>query len=195
MVPITHTVDLPIAIADRTVTHTFQVMLNLSGPVLIGIDFWAKLGVVLPAPPNTATSTQPAVGEISAGLTPRTSDEDCRLREFLHRELSTFETVRGPTDLIEHRIRLTTDQPIKQRYQPRNPAMQSVIDQEVRKIKDAGVIEPWQSAWSSPVVLVKNKDGTYRFCIDFRKLNEVTQKDAYPLPHIAATLDKLQGAR
>ena len=58
-----------------------------------------------------------------------------------------------------------------------------------------GVIEPSDSPWSSPVVLAKKKEGKYRFCIVFVKLNQVTEKDAYPLPQINATLDKLRGAR
>lgn len=57
-----------------------------------------------------------------------------------------------------------------------------------------GIIEPSFSPWSIPVVLVRKKDGTPRFCIDFRKVNEVTERDAYPLPQVAATLDKLRGA-
>jgi len=58
-----------------------------------------------------------------------------------------------------------------------------------------GIIEPSTSAWSSPIVIVRKKDGKPRFCIDFRKVNEVTNRDAYPLPHISATLDKLRGAK
>ena len=58
-----------------------------------------------------------------------------------------------------------------------------------------GVIRPSKSPWSSPVVLVGKKDGSTRFCVDFRKVNAVTRKDVYPLPRIDETLDTLGGAR
>lgn len=59
---------------------------------------------------------------------------------------------------------------------------------------DKGVIEPSTSPWASPVVLVQ-KDGSTRFCVDYRKVNDVTRKDAYPLPRIDATLDTLHGSQ
>ena len=58
---------------------------------------------------------------------------------------------------------------------------------------EQGVIEPSSSPWSSPPVLVKKKDGTVRFCVDYRRLNEVTTRDAYPLPRIDECFDTLQG--
>ncbi len=58
-----------------------------------------------------------------------------------------------------------------------------------------GVIEPCDGPWASPIVLVGKKDGTTRFCVDFRRLNDVTRKDAYPLPRIEDNLDTLQGAK
>ena len=59
----------------------------------------------------------------------------------------------------------------------------------------ADVVEPSSSPWSSPVALVKKPDGSSRFCIDYRALNNVTRKDAYPLPRIDDTLDSLGGAK
>lgn len=73
--------------------------------------------------------------------------------------------------------------------------MQAIINEEVEKMLADDIIEPSHSPWSSPIVLVRKKDGKHRFCIDFRKINDVTHKDAYPLPQIPATLDKLRGAR
>ena len=100
----------------------------------------------------------------------------------------------GQTSLVKHEIHTGNQAPIKQRPRREPIGMQGVVKEELEKMLDKGIIEPSSSAWGSPIVLVRKKDNTVRFCIDYRKLNEVTTKDAYPLPRIEDNLDALQGS-
>lgn len=100
----------------------------------------------------------------------------------------------GKASVVRHGIK-TTASPIKQPIRRLPVALKKVVNTEVDKMLNDNVIRPSRSAWSSPVVLVKKKDQSWRFCIDFRKLNAVTVKDAYPLPRIDDTLDSLAGAK
>ena len=68
------------------------------------------------------------------------------------------------------------------------------MDDEIYSMYKSGLIRPSQSAWSSPVVLVKKKDGKYRFCVDYRRLNQITLKDSYPLPNMEDTIKQLDGS-
>ena len=71
--------------------------------------------------------------------------------------------------------------------------MREEADKLLEDMLKRGVLEPSSSPWSSGVVLVKKKDGLTRFCVDYRRLNKVTLKDAYPLPRIDDMLDSLSG--
>ena len=97
------------------------------------------------------------------------------------------------TSLVEHQIELKEDKPLKQPY--RNPlAYRQIITDEVNDMLKKGIIRPSTSPWASPVVIVRKKDGTIRFCVDYRGLNAVTKKDSFPLPRIDDTLATLRGA-
>ena len=69
-----------------------------------------------------------------------------------------------------------------------------IIQKQVKEMEARGIIEKSHSPWASPVVLVKKPDGTWRFCVDYRKLNAVTTRDVYPLPLIESALTHIQGS-
>ena len=101
----------------------------------------------------------------------------------------------GKTALIKHKIRLTDQTPFKERYRHIPPHMYNDVRAHIQEMLDIGAIHKSHSPWASAVVLVWKKDGGLRFCIDLRKLNEQTIKDAYSLPQIDETLDSLQGSQ
>ena len=101
----------------------------------------------------------------------------------------------GRTSLVRHSINTGDTPPIKQPLRRAPFKQQELIEAEVDKMLEAGVVEPSDSPWSSPVVLVKKKDGTQRFCVDYRRLNKATRGDAYPLPRIDDSFDTLAGSR
>ena len=101
----------------------------------------------------------------------------------------------GSCSIIKHKITTNEAAPIRQHFRRTPKAFEKEEEAYLQEQLDAGVIIPSDSAWASPVVLVRKKDQTVRWCCDFRKLNEVTIKDAYPLPRIDMCLDCLGAAK
>jgi len=102
----------------------------------------------------------------------------------------------GRTNIVKHEIEVEPGaRPLKQRFYKTGWTEKKFIKEEVERLLEEGIIQPSKSAWASPVVLVKKSDGKMRFCVDYRKLNEVTKKDAYPIPRIDEMLEALGGAK
>jgi hypothetical protein len=100
----------------------------------------------------------------------------------------------GRTSIVKHRIDLTDDVPFKDRARRVPPALYDEVRKHLKEMLAANVIRESSSPWASNVVLVRKKDNTLRFCIDFRRLNNRTVRNAHPLPRIEETLDALKGA-
>ena len=88
----------------------------------------------------------------------------------------------GRTSKLTHRIDTGTTPPIRQPVRHISPQRRDEVRQLIWDMLSKGVIERSTSPWSSPIVLVREKVGSIRFCMDYRKVNDVTRKDAYPLP-------------
>ena len=100
----------------------------------------------------------------------------------------------GTTRLVEHPIDVQEAQPVRQRPYRVPETKRQQIAKEVQKMLLSNIIQPSASPWSSPVLLLEKPNGEFRFCVDYRRLNEKTKKDAYPLPRIDETLDALGNA-
>ena len=141
---------------------------------------------------NSSLYDKLAIGELSTNI-------EKQLRILLSRYSHVFDwnndTI-GRTDLIRHKIILQEDTlPISHRPYRLSPLEAEYLQKELEKYCKLGVISPSNSPWAAPVILVKKKNGEYRMVIDYRKLNSVTKKDAYPLPRIDDLLDTLGKAK
>jgi hypothetical protein len=85
--------------------------------------------------------------------------------------------------------------PIFQRPRRTPLTYQQIMKSHIDELLKNGLIQPGSGAWASPVVMVQKKDRILRFCVDYRKLNQITKKDVYPLPRIDDILDTLNGAK
>ena len=95
------------------------------------------------------------------------------------------------TNLVQHHIETEDVNPIHTHARRIPFALREKVDKMVQDMLDQGVIKNSQSPWASPIVLVAKKDGTTRFCVDYRKLNAVTKMDVFPLPRIDDSIDIL----
>ena len=101
----------------------------------------------------------------------------------------------GCTSQLQHHINTGNAIPVRQPARRIPPYQREEVKALLNDMEKRGIIQPSKSPWASPVVLVRKKDNTLRFCVDYRRLNELTRKDAYPLPRVDDTLETLSGSR
>lgn len=193
---------VPIKLREVEKIMDILVVPDLNHSLILGVDFWARMGIVpdlrsgewkftsekedLDICPVTALNSKDHL----------THDQSILLDKLVSDSFEKMGDKLGCTNLVQHRIILKDNvEPIKQRYYPISPALLKHMDLELQDMLDKDVIEPSSSAWSSPIVMVKKKDDSWRFCVDYRKVNRVSQGDAYPLPMVSSILDRLRDAK
>lgn len=186
-------VTVPFSVRDHHCVLDVIVVPNVKHTLILGVDFWKSLGIV----PDLRRGEWSFSSDIVANVCGLSSVELPESQRIALESVVQFGVGDGKslgcTHLVKHVIR-TNSEPIKQRYYPLSPVLRGYVNEELDKMLELGVVRPSNSPWSSPIVMVKKKDGSYRFCVDYRKVNAVTQKDAYPLPYISNILDMLRDA-
>jgi hypothetical protein len=130
----------------------------------------------------------------SASPTIVAPDLEALLSEF--EDIFSAPAALPPRRALDHAITLdSTAHPVNSRPYRYSPLQKDEIERQVQEMIAAGLITNSMSPFASPVLLVKKKDGTWRFCVDYRKLNSVTIKNKFPLPIVDELLDELAGTK
>lgn len=206
MVTVRHQVEVNFSLGPLQATYNFHVLPAASADAILGTDFQREFKIV----PDVGAGivTVKGVGQVPMlnWVTPKLAlvlqipddlktDQDKRLRDLL--KPAFFATTEVPFGRVRdyvHTIDTGDARPIFQPLRRTSPADRGIVRDEVEKMLAAGAIRPSQSPWASPVTLVPKKDGATRFCIDFRRVNDVTVKDRHPLPRVDDMLEAMRGA-
>lgn len=192
-------VSLPIVLCEKVKIINALIVPNLPHTLILGMDFWKEMQII----PNMFSGEWHFKNSSQLDTTTQLAlissdqldlDQKSRLDKLIDETFQGMGSKLGCTTLVEHVIR-TSSPPLKQRHYPLSPPILKQVNEELTKMIEDGVVEPSNSPWASPIILIKKPDGRYRFVVDYRQLNKVTTKDAYPLPFVNATLDKLRDAR
>ena len=126
------------------------------------------------------------------------SDLNCeqqqQFQHFLSKNRHVFATSiseLGNSDIYSHRIETRDAAPVTQRFYRQTPKVRQEMERQINELLENDIIEPSSSEWRSPVVMVKKKDGSLRFAVDYRKLNKVTTNMSWPLPRLNDIWDTL----
>ena len=124
------------------------------------------------------------------------SDKRLELKQLFLEYEHLFPDIPSRTDKIYHDVDIIDgSKPVKQHPYRMNPVKQQYLREEVQYLLDNDFIEPSQSEWNSPCILLPKPDGTFRMCTDYRKVNSVTKTDIFPIPRIDDCIDNIGHAK
>jgi len=188
------------------------VMVSNFGPGQAIIGKNSILGFAEPfqGPMLAAITEEEATKNRPTGQDPSTSDDPAedvdlseapehlhkQIREMLRTHSESWDGTLGTIHATEHAIVTPTDAaPIRALPYRTGPIKRQIMADKINKMLKLKAIEPIHSAWGSPVVIVRKKNGQARFCVEYKRLNNITKKDAYPLPQTEDCLESLGDAQ
>ena len=134
--------------------------------------------------------------DLDQKLSHLSSDKRLELKQLILEYEHLFQDIPSKTDKIYHDVELIDgSKPVKQHPYRMNPVKQHILREKVQYLLDIDSIEPSQSEWSSPCILLPKPDGTFRTCTNYRKVNSVTKTDTFPIPRIDDCIDNIGQAK
>lgn len=188
-------VDVTIDYNSQTKLTRLYIVPSLTQQLYLGIDFWIAFGLFpFPISEVSLTSVDPN-GYDSPNFHLLNGEQHLQLEQTKAKFPASTQEGLGKTTVLKHVIETGNATAVKQRHYPVSPAVQKSMYAELDRMIELDVIEVSHSPWNSPVVLVRKSNGKARLCLDSRKLNEATVKDAYPLPLIDGIFSRLNETR
>lgn len=199
---------LPITFNDVTKIIRFHVIPSIVSNIILGVDFWKAFNLMpeifksiayVNSPPDFLVNSS----NLSGPVTSVQSFQDLSLlqKELADSMIESFKDISferkglGRTSLIQHTIDTGGSPPIKCRPYPMSPEKLGQLHKELDRMLELDVVTKSESPWNNPVLMVPKSDGSWRFCLDCRKLNAITKGDAYSIPYIPQILDSLKNAK
>ncbi len=184
-------------LVPRTTDFRIKV-LNLSENAITvnSGDIVGKAETVIETDPHSVSSQAPIDWKSLFPLLELNDSEKRAAYDLFSKYQSVFAFTRdniGHTDVVEHAIETQDSRPVKSAYRRLPQVYKEEVDKELCWLTEKGIIRPSCSPWAAPIVMVRKKDGSVRMCVDYRRLNDVTVKDSYPLPHVSEILDSMNG--
>lgn len=197
--------------------HRFAIVPRLPSTLVLGMDFMLRASITIHIPSRTVViGNDPLLIEEMEGKEVQESESSLLFMEVLSSALrekveeaclsnaekeqlsgllesfsDLFDGHLGRTSLIEHSIDTGNAKPVHLPPYRTSPAKKRLIEDQIGKMLNDGIIEPATGPWAAPVVIVQKPCGEPRFCVDYRGLNQLTVKDSYPLPRVDESLDFL----
>ena len=136
-------------------------------------------------------SNSDVINNLDAKLSSLTPSQRTQIKSLIHKYIDIFPDVPRRTNIAIHDVDVGDSKPIKQHPYRMSPEKTLLAEKEVEYMLENDIIQSSNSNWSSPCILVLKPDGSVRFCTDYRKVNNVTKTDAYPIPRIDDCIDKI----
>lgn len=189
--------DVNVQFKGQTKLIRFYIIPTLSNVLYLGIDFWLSFGLLpqINELQGTVLTTEKEGDGVVPDMHILDDVQKSKLAEVVAIFPSSAKEGLGKTTLIKHSIEVGNAKPIKQRYHAVSPAIEKKMYDEVDRMIELDVIEESNSPWSSPVTIVAKSNGKSRLCLDARQVNNLTTKDAYPMPLIDSILSRLNETR